>query len=38
MKINKFLIPLVVVFISVSFILLIWLMQQNKPLYDQLER
>lgn len=36
MKTNKFLNPLVVVFISVSFILWIWLMQQNKPLYDQI--
>ncbi|KRF06782.1 hypothetical protein ASG89_18155 [Paenibacillus sp. Soil766] len=37
MKINKIYIPLVVVFI-ISIILLIWLIQQNKPLYDQIEK
>ncbi|RCW39612.1 hypothetical protein [Paenibacillus prosopidis] len=36
MKTTKFLISLIVVFISVSFILLLWIMQQNKPLYDQI--
>ncbi|RCW40293.1 hypothetical protein [Paenibacillus prosopidis] len=38
MKNNKFFIPLVVIliFIFTSIILFIWLVQQNKPLYDQI--
>ncbi|CAN7499578.1 hypothetical protein LJR153_003482 [Paenibacillus sp. LjRoot153] len=35
MKINKIYIPFVVIFI-ISFIFLFWLIQQNKPLYDQI--
>ena len=38
MKINKILILLVVIFFFISFILLLWLMQQNKPLYDQIDK
>jgi hypothetical protein len=36
MKIHKIFIPLFVIFFSISFILLLWLVQQNKPLYDQI--
>lgn len=38
MKINKILIPFVVIFFFISFILLFWLIQQNKPLYEQIEK